>query len=306
MAQTLGGSGIKSGTTHDRLAEPASEYAPPTGDSPADKTRVVFIPWQVGTPQAEEWKSKSEQWNLHKGDKQFEIVYYEKGAKSDALMRASTDPNGVVYVRGHGGPGATGLLTKMGEKYETLPMPDVCERLQAMGLGKNFEGSVKFHSCYSGTIYTDKIYGEKQVTAAQAAQRFDSVIVPAKQALLNTPLVVDAHKVKTHRAKLIGQQNQITRMEALKQKTSTLRQGTTSLAKQGADHMRSNGFENCRYYGYLGPVEHAYGAVDVSSSKPEDWHKHVNLEGLQSPTFTLPNGTVLNRVRASVARVRIR
>jgi hypothetical protein len=292
---------------NDRVQDPSSEYAPSQPKSDAaenqEKTRVIFVPWEENTPQAEEWKDKSEQWNAKKNDK-FDIVYYKPGQTHEALLRATKDPAGSVYIRGHGGPGAQGLVTKMGDKWEALPMADVCQRLVEMGLGADFAGSIKFHSCYSGTVFTDQQYEARQQTANEAAARTNKAIKNVAQGAISR-LIKGTDPVRAA---------EVNAMKRYAEQRELLRPVTTSIAKQGAETLRDNGFTHCKYYGYLGPVESKY-AMDTNSAKPEEWHKMVDLEGLREPAPNLlrklidrdvRDVTNIKQVRASVARVRIR
>jgi len=306
--------------SEERVQDPRSDYAPPAEKSDApvessggesgggakeEKTRVVFVPWERDSAQAAEWVTKNEQWNHRKADK-FEVVYYEPGVKSEVLERVAADPNGVVYIRGHGAPGSPGLETRVGTKTEFLQMEDVCARLAGMGLDSKFEGSVKFHSCYSGTVPTEAALAEKNATLDKAINDRKNVIADVHQrGNLKKPEVL-AKLWKPLEARRENDRKEIQAYEQQIAEREIKKRRETSIAAAGADLMRGMGFESCKFYGYLGPIESMYSAMDTNSANPSDWHKYVDLEGLNDGPSALASQPNQHKVRASVARVRIR
>ncbi|MCC6365128.1 MAG: hypothetical protein IT165_16565 [Bryobacterales bacterium] len=320
----------------DEIVEPHSDYAPPEPkEENPGKVRVVFIPWEQGSPEAKEWTQKSEQWNHVKEDK-YEIVYYQPGASSDALKRVSADPNGSVYIRGHGSAGALALVTKVGDDQISLPLDDVCGRLAEMGLDPKFAGSIKFHSCHSATVFKPEVLEPKQRdlqkwldatrTAQQQSVADQKQRNQATQAKINeldtgwlsrqwnsAEIAKNQEKLSKGQAalqKMVDQQDSPAQREYIRQKELKM-PTSTSIAKRGADILRDKGYTQCTYFGYLGPVEAEYGSLDNNPSKPSDWHKFVDLTPLHEPSEALQRevargGYNPGRVRASVARVRIR
>lgn len=296
------------------------------------KLRIIFIPWKAGSPEAAEWKGKSEQWNTVKEDK-FRIIYYDDSVNSDPVLAlASRLADSVIYIRGHGSPGAPAIVTKVKDLDIPLPIVDACDRLIGMGLKPTFRGAVKFHFCYSGTIFDDTIFQAKVNKAQDAVRktqdllddlaldrdRAGPIITQQQNRLDNMGRVSrffqgdkaqtaldNARNDKLHAETQIQAGLEFRRNQELKVPSGQ------SLAKKGAEHMRQRGFNACRYYGYLGPMESEYNSVDTSSTTAGDWHKFVNLEALTNVPGELERH--LRRtgnqdramVRSSVCRVQI-
>src|SRR5262245_3008720 len=286
----------------DEIVEPHSDYAPPEAkkEERPEKVRVIFVPWEEGTPEAKEWKNKSEQWNHVKEDK-YEIVYYKPGATSEALKRVSADPNGSVYIRGHGSAGAVALVAKVDDKQISLALEDVCERLAAMGLEPKSTGSIKFHSDHSATVFKPELLPPKvealQKTIAQAgtATRFMVQDQKEKNKAIKAKIGPfwdrDKEQVKELKKgegilKTYKREEKVGLPEFVRQK-ELLMPTTTSIAKYGADLLREKGYKNCTYFGYLGPVESEYGSLDNNPTKAADWHKFVDLTPLHEPSEAL-------------------
>lgn len=255
---------------------------------------VVFIPWD--TTEGAEWIQKTANWNLARADK-FKVVNYQAGVVSIDLAAISNDPKGVVYIRGHGNPGFPYIMSNYkAAHYDAavgliLNITDACQRLIDSGLTTAFRGAIKFYSCHSGTKPTP-------------GARTDAV-----QALASAKVYSDAwvKSVNEELARLPATPENKLRRDALEQKlhhhSEVLKKGDAqdkSLARQGADYLRQQGFTNCVYYGYLGPLGATY-ELDTDED-PLRVHKRVELEGLQSRPYSLSG---LANCRPSVARVRV-
>ncbi|MGO8790642.1 MAG: hypothetical protein ACLQVL_25105 [Terriglobia bacterium] len=301
--------------------------------------RVVFIPWQEASDEAKEWKGKTEQWNATKPNK-FKIVYFDPRTHDNAhLLAANGDHKAVIYIRGHGSPGANSLKAVVGDEQRSLAITDVCQRLIDMGLKPAFSGAIKFHSCYSGTIYTAQEFTKSHTAATQTLEKARN---QKARALVELPVEIAEVKrnLASARAELAEEQakyfwsrdskkvTELTqavarregRVEDLEQKSDQrgadayirereLRVPTgSSIAAQGAAYLRSQGFNNCSFFGYLGPMESLY-SMDESSVDQKEMHKFVSLVGLADPpeqvAELLSGGANAKAVRASVVRVKI-
>lgn len=279
------------------------------------KLRIIFVPWERASPEAEEWKKKSEQWNTAKPDKKFEIVYYDPAEKHNAHLReANADEKAVIYIRGHGSPGANSLKANVGDEQRSLAMTDVCQRLMDMGLDPAFHGAIKFHSCYSATVFTEGSFKESHAAALrsldQSRRMKDYLTTGLPQDLeearskLNeaqTDLKAEQDKfffqrgwgevgrlteLADRRGKRVRdletQQLQTAGADAYIRERELRVPTEQSIAAQGAAYMRNHGFNNCSYFGYLGPMESLY-AVDTSSPEQKEVHKFVSVEHLMDP-----------------------
>ena len=250
----------------------------------ARSEHVVFVPWEAG--EATEWVTKTTQWNVSKpANKQFEIVVYDPHQNAHpVLRRISADPAGVIYIRGHGNPGAPYVQVKVAvagrldPDEKKLPITDACQRLINMGLLPAFSGAIKFYSCHSGT----KLLSED----------FKQEVIKAEKKNADYQQALDEKLIKPE------QFDRFTR--------SNIAPKEKSLAAQGASYMRKQGFKHCMYYGYLGPLGSTY-EQDANS----EWHKVVQLEGLHDAPEHLRGSSkskdisTPTSVRPSVARVRV-
>jgi hypothetical protein len=306
------------------------------------KLRIIFIPWQEGSDEAKEWKDKSEQWNLAKPDKKFQIVYYQPHEKANAhLKAANADKDAVIYIRGHGSPGSNSLKANVLEEQRSLAMTDVCQRLIDMGLDPSFAGAIKFHSCYSATVFTDSAFKESHAAAMKSLESsrktkeylttgLPKEIEDTKSDLRNIRRELDEEKAKFFWSRDDDKVSELaTRADRRAKRVTDLEKQQLegkgadayirerelrvptgeSIAAQGANYLRSKGFVHCSYFGYLGPMESLY-AVDTSSAEQKEMHKFVNIEGLTDPPKevgeSLKEGAINPKaVRASTVRMKI-
>ncbi len=299
--------------------------------------RIVFIPWAEGSDEAKEWKDKTEQWNLAKRGK-FKIVYFDPRQKANAdLAAANSDSKAVIYIRGHGSPGANSLKANVNDEQRSLAITEVCQRLIDMGLQPAFSGAIKFHSCYSATIYTDSAFDEshaaaqKTLEAARERKNFLTTKLPeeieqARDSLATTQSGLEAEQQKwfwsrdnkkveeltravdrrTGRVNdLVRQEGQLAGADGYIRERELRVPTRSSIAAQGAEYMRNKGFDRCSFFGYLGPMESLY-TMDTSSVDQKETHKFVNLEKLEdAPGEVDQHLKQPDRVRASVARMKI-
>lgn len=233
-------------------------------------THVVFIPWD--TVEGAEWNAKTTQWNLRTGNR-FEIIHYDPTITNHpTLVTISGSPDAVVYIRGHGNPGAPYIQTKMngqgGEVTLKLPIVDACQRLIDSGLRPAFPGAIKFYSCHSGTKLTPEALANDHATAQSANERY-------AQALAGGMITREQHD-------------------------AWLREPAhdRSMARQGARYLRTHGFNSCVFYGYLGPL----GSEYEEDAGTHEWHKVVALDGLEKRPARLGG---LTSTRPSNARIRV-
>jgi len=230
-----------------------------------DHYNVVFIPWEYAD--AKEWIDKTTQWNSVTAYK-YEICWYTPGVESSLITHANNHPHAAVYIRGHGAAGVADIQVKVGALpnvvEKKLHITDACDRLIKSGLAKSFAGAIKFFHCYSGTVMTPGQYATHSQTIASMNKML-------KDGVKDGTITKDLYD----------------------QKKKPL-QENKSIARTGADYMRSKGYRSCVYYGYLGPLESEYG--DKGS---HIWHKYTDLTDLQ------PNPALLSTVRASLGRVQV-
>lgn len=232
--------------------------------------RVVFIPWDA--EEGTEFFEKTTQWNQRSG-KQYRIVQYDPGAgESPFLLAINASPDAVVYIRGHGSEGAPYIQTRgVGgdpEAVLNLPITTACQRLIESGLQPSFPGVIKFYSCYSGTKLAPLDLAQGRDAAAATNARFqralaERMITPEQYQRWRTDPPLDR-----------------------------------SLAGQGADFLRAQGFTSCIFYGYLGPLAAEY----EQDAGTREWHRNVKLTGLTNRPWRLEG---LERVRPSVGRIRV-
>ena len=304
--------------------------------------RIIFIPWEEGSPEAKEWKEKSEQWNTAKPDKKFNIVYYHPGEKANVhLKAANADNKAVIYIRGHGSPGANSLKANVLDEQRSLAMTDVCQRLIDMGLDASFAGAIKFHSCYSATVFTDTAFKEshaaamKSLESSRKTKEYLTTGLPKDIEDARSNLSQTQKELKDEQAKwsIFRDDQKVSSLSTLAERRGKrvdelvkqqlegkgadgyirereLRVPTgESIAAQGANYMRSKGFIHCTYFGYLGPMESLY-AVDDTSPEQKEVHKFVNIEGLADrpePVVEMLKqpGAKAKAVRASTVRMKI-
>lgn len=304
--------------------------------------RIIFIPWEEGSPEAKEWKEKSEQWNTAKPDKKFNIVYYHPGEKANVhLKAANADNKAVIYIRGHGSPGANSLKANVLDEQRSLAMTDVCQRLIDMGLDASFAGAIKFHSCYSATVFTDTAFKEshaaamKSLESSRKTKEYLTTGLPKDIEDARSNLSQTQKELKDEQAKwsIFRDDQKVSSLSTLAERRGKrvdelvkqqlegkgadgyirereLRVPTgESIAAQGANYMRSKGFIHCTYFGYLGPMESLY-AVDDTSPEQKEVHKFVNIEGLADRPEPVAEmlkqpGAKAKAVRASTVRMKI-
>ena len=232
---------------------------------------VVFIPWDA--VDGAEWNAKTTQWNLRTGNR-YTIVHHDPtGLESPALVNISNSPDAVVYIRGHGNPGAPYIQTKLnagtpGEVTKKLPIVDACRRLIQAGLRPTFPGAIKFYSCHSGTKLTADALENDHAAAATTNAMFAEALGAGRI----TPEQHDAwHREPAH---------------------------DRSMARQGADYLRTQGFNACVLYGYMGPL----GSYYEQDAGTLAWHKTVDLQGLERRPAHLDG---LDATRPSRARIRV-
>jgi hypothetical protein len=241
---------------------------------------VVFVPWEGAdakewVDKTNQWNQVKEQWNVVKDGKvekegKFEIITYDPNvANHPTLVRIGGKPKAAVYIRGHGNPGEEYIQVKMvgTEQTKKLPIIDACQRLIDMGLPVGYAGVIKFYSCHSGTKLIKSALADTRATVASRNQDL----------------------AKAVEQKLITQQN------ADEWKRSAPHD--QSMASQGANYMRRQGYTHCTYYGYLGPLGSTYEKDDS-----DEWHKVVELDGLHDRPKHLKG---LTTVRPKMARVRV-
>lgn len=228
---------------------------------------VVFIPWELAD--AQEWIDKTTQWNLITGNK-YQLEFYRPGMISRFIDQANDHSYANIYIRGHGAAGVANIQVKVGTPpnviEKKISITEACDRLIKSGLKKSFAGAIKFFHCYSGTVMTGAEYQNHTALLKSKNTEFKSA---RKQGIITK-----------------DQYNQW-KKPILKNK---------SIARTGADYMRSKGYRRCIYFGYLGPLESEY-----NDDGNHNWHKFVDLSGLQSPT----SGGIVGTQRASLGRVQV-
>jgi hypothetical protein len=290
--------------------------------------RIIFIPWEEGSPEAKEWKEKSEQWNTAKPDKKFSIVYYHPGEKANVhLKAANADAKAVIYIRGHGSPGANSLKANVLDEQRSMAMTDVCQRMIDMGLDASFAGAIKFHSCYSATVFTEGAFKEshlaatKSLEASKRTKEYLTTGLPKDLAEARTNLKQTQTDLTNEQARwsMFRDDQKISELTTLAERRGKrvtdmekqqlegkgadayirereLRVPTgESIAAQGAAYMRSKG---------------SLYAVDASSTEQKEVHKFVNIEGLadrpeQVAEMLKRAGMNPQAVRASTVRMKI-
>jgi hypothetical protein len=254
---------------------------------------VVFIPWD--TDEGSEWITKTNNWNQARPNK-FRIVNYAPAIHDQVDLQAvSGDAAGVVYVRGHGNPGFPYIMANHKPPRHddvmglVLPITEACQRLIDSGLSPAFSGAIKFYSCHSGTKASPKALAEDLRRWTDEQRNFPQAIEIVRKQLAVLP--DDAGNAKKR-------QNLEVEIEKY---TESLKKGQPqdkSLARQGADYMRSRGFKHCVFYGYLGPLGSTY---DLDTDEDKDRvHKQVELDGLVNRPKHLKG---MASSRPSVARI---
>ena len=181
-------------------------------------------------------------------------------------------PGSQIYIRGHGNPGIPYIQVKVdtgGDEVEErkLLITEACHRLIESGLEKQFSGMIKFFHCHSATVLTPEAY-KAEVDKIKGKNRdfkraYKEGLIQKNQ---RDAWILDIHPNK-------------------------------SIARNGADYLRKQGFKSCAYYGYLGPLASEY--ADLGHG---EWHKEVNLAGLQNVPAHLAGRA---SARASQGRVQV-
>jgi hypothetical protein len=186
----------------------------------------------------------------------------------------------------------TDAITLEGLVGLVLNITDACQRLIDSGLTTAFSGAIKFYSCHSGTKPTRGTRTEANKARASAKPYSEAWVRTCREELNQLPITPENKA----------------RRDALQQKihhhTEELKKGDAqdkSLARQGADFMRQQGFRNCVYYGYLGPLGSTY-ELDTDDTDWSRVHKRVELEGLWTWERKYRG---VSGCRPSVARVQV-
>jgi hypothetical protein len=249
----------------------------------------VFIPWDA--TEGAEWTQKTANWNHARANK-FDVVCYQGGVVDPVLTAISNQPGGVVYIRGHGNPGVPYIMANyQAANYQAavglvLSITDACQRLIDTGLGTAFSGAIKFYSCHSGTKPTKATRVSANQTLGTSKQYSQAWVQQTTDELATGPNAA-------RRDVLLEKQH--AHSEVLKKGDAL----DKSLARQGADYLRSQGFKHCVFYGYLGPLGSTY-ELDLNGDAVGS--KTVELEGLQNRPKHLKG---LSSCRPSVARVQV-
>ena len=233
------------------------------------------------------------------------------------------------------------LKANVGDEQRSLAMIDVCQRLIDQGLEPAFAGAIKFHSCYSATVFTESEFKASHANAAaslhNARARKDHLVtgLPAEIEETKGRIAQTRKELDEERAKWFWSRddNKVAELAAVEERRSKrvtelemqrgeaagadgyirereLRVPTgSSIAAQGAAYMREREFTHCSYFGYLGPMESLY-AMDNSSPEQKAMHKFVNVEHLADPPAEVvehlkTEGVKPDCVRASVVRMKI-
>lgn len=228
---------------------------------------IVFVPWPWD--EAQEFIRKTEQWN-HVSGNRYTIVHFTPGYRHPAIVQANGDPSAQIYVRGHGNVGRAQIQIKVDTgsaavDERKIPITLACERLMLMGLTKKFSGAIKFFSCYSGTIYRKEDYETESARIASG----NSTRRQALEGGLITQAQFDQWYIQHY--------------------------PNRSIAGYAADYLRANGFNRCKFYGYLGPLESEY-----ADKGTDGWHKRVNMDGLRNSPFGM-----VGTHRASAGRIQV-
>jgi len=233
--------------------------------------RVVFIPFQQ--PYAHEFLERTNNWLLERPDKNFRVVVYN-------LMRSPLwGPNPMllnlikgssIYIRGHGMPGVAQLTTHYRNDDISITIQKAIDRLIEMGLERDFRGTIKFYSCYSGLDQPPKLqHGTGTFSATKDGRIKGALRSPDGQ---------------------------------LQLERGTFSPATKSLASVGAAYFRSLGFLQCKYYGYRGPLTGKYEPSDSSpDGRNHKWCELTTFDWLGDMQSV--NATVKG-VRASDPRAR--
>jgi hypothetical protein len=254
---------------------------------------VVFIPWD--TTEGAEWITKTNNWNQARPDK-FDIVNYSSGINDQPhLVAVSNDAAGVVYIRGHGNPGFPYIMAnyKPPRHDDTmglvLPITEACKRLIDNGLGTAFRGVIKFYSCHSGTKSSPAELAEARRKWGTEQKNFPQAIEIVRKQLAQMPQTPE---------NVTKRKNLEVEIEKYSESLKKGEPQDKSLARQGADYMRKQGFKHCLFYGYLGPLGSTY-ELDTDVDRLVV-HKKVELDGLMNRPSNLNK---LSTCRPSVARI---
>lgn len=121
--------------------------------------RVIFIPFEQ--PMAYEFLERTNSWVQERPEKNFRVVIYNP---QRAVLGMGANPQLMnlvkgshIYLRGHGLPGDHHVVTNLqGGGTRRISIQESIDRLIEMGLDRNFRGTIKFYSCYSGVASKDK------------------------------------------------------------------------------------------------------------------------------------------------------
>lgn len=194
---------------------------------------LIFIPF--AGPNAKEFKVKSEQWNEAeetnlsggidaKKYRQFDIVVWENKMASKDIT-SLPNKNAEIFIRAHGSIGATHVSTRN--------TPN--------------ENSASVTTAVSVTDVCDRLISSGLKTSFAGNIHFYSCysgvdILPQKMKETHAK-----QKIKLEKGQTVKKEHLV---------------GPDCIARIGAKYLRSKGYVNAKYYGYLGPLKSEY-------SKPE-------------------------------------
>ena len=250
---------------------------------------LVFIPF--GWQGAEEFRVKSEQWNSSESKntvkgiggfktRQYQIVTWTHNEIKPSI-RDFRKTNSEIFIRGHGSPGATHISTR-----NNILNKSVTDAVSVIDVCKRLISS-GLDKSYAGNINFYTCYSGVDALPADIKYKHNK----QKQTIARGGKVRDELLV-----------------------------GSKSIARIGADYMRSNGYSKARYFGYLGPLISLYSKPDFDSqteSQPIDkreidefMHRYVDISpqgykveytGSGGGTI-IPNKSISKKYRARVGK----
>jgi len=194
---------------------------------------LVFIPF--GGVSVKEFKLKTEQWNeaekenisggMDKDDvRSYDMVLWEKSKVNKSLQEFPNE-NAEIFIRGHGSPGATHISTRNKINENEASVVDAVSVTEVCD--RLIESGLK--TSYKGNIHFYSCHSGVDILPL----KLKNTQAKQKQKLDNNQKVKKEHLVSNK-----------------------------CIARLGADYLRSKGYVQARYFGYLGPLVAEY-------SKPE-------------------------------------
>lgn len=249
---------------------------------------LVFVPF--GGASVKEFKLKTEQWNeaekenisggMNKDDvRSYDMVLWEKSKVSKSL-KEFPDTNAEIFIRGHGSPGATHISTRNKFDENTASVVDALSVTEVCD--RLIESGLK--TSYKGNIHFYSCHSGVD-------------ILPLK--LKNTQA---KQKIKIDN-------NQTVKKEHLVSKKC--------IARLGADYLRSKGYVQARYFGYLGPLVAEYAKPEhdpkdhktpVIKTEIDDYmHRYVQISTqgfniINNKKLSYSSNQVANKYRARVGK----